>query len=181
MKRLVVSLMSGVVMLVLSTIAMGQTTPEGTKEEKIKASELPAAVADAIKINCPGCSIAKSTREVENGVTIYDIEFKSGQGEIAIATDGTVVDRETPVALNDVPAAALEVIRKSAAGGKIKQIAKGEVRAELKDGQIIKLASPKYFFEAELEKGNQVGEIEVTPEGQITEGPEWRKKGSKEN
>lgn len=180
MKRCIFSLMSAVVLLVLSTTAVGQTTPE-PKEAKVKPSELPAAVVEAIKANCPGCSIAKSTREVENGVNIYDIEFKAGQGEIAIATDGTVVDRETPVALSDVPAAALEVIRKSAAGGKIKQIAKGEVRAELKDGQIIKLPSPKYFFEAELEKGNQVGEIEVTPEGQITEGPEWRKKGSKEN
>ena len=48
-------------------------------------------------------------------------------------------------------------------------------------GLAFKLPTPKYFFEAELEKGNQVGEIEVTPEGQITEGPEWRKKGSKEN
>jgi hypothetical protein len=177
MKRLI--LMSAVAVLVLFTTAISQT--EDNNEVKIKKSQLPPAVADAIKANCAGCSIAKSTREVEHGVTIYDIEFKGKQGEIAIATDGSVVDRETPVPLNEVPAAALEVIRKSAAGGKIKQVAKGEVRAELKAGQIIKLPSPKYFFEAELEKGNQVGEIEVTPEGQITEGPEWRKKGSKEN
>ena len=181
MKRLIISLLSSVVVLVLLTTAMGQTTPEGSKETKVKPSELPAAVAAAIKANCAGCSIAKSTREVEHGVTVYDIEFKGKQGEIAIATDGSVVDRETPVSLNEVPAPALEVIRKSASGGKIKQIAKGEVHADLKNGQIIKLPSPRYFFEAELVKGNQVGEIEVTPEGQITEGPEWRKKGSKEN
>ncbi len=181
MKRLILSLMSALTVLVLFTTAMGQTTPEGTKEEKIKESQLPAAVVAAIKTNCASCSIAKASREIENGVTTYDIEFKGGQGEIAITTDGTVVDRETVVSLNDVPAAALETIRKAASGGKIKQVAKGEIRAELKDGQIIKLASPRYVFEAELEKGNEVGEIEVTPEGQIIEGPEWRKKGSKEN
>ena len=180
MKRYIPCLTSAIAILVLLTSAIAQTTPE-PKEAKVKPSELPAAVAAAIRENCAGCAIAKSTREVEHGVTIYDIEFKGKQGEIAIATDGSVVDREVPVSLNDVPAAALEVIRKTASGGKIKQIAKGEVRAELKAGQIIKLPTPKYFFEAELEKGNQVGEIEVTPEGQITEGPEWRKKGSKEN
>src|SRR4030095_334217 len=175
----IISLLTSVAVLVLLTTAVAQT--EGTKEAKVKPSELPAAVAAAIKANCAGCSIAKSTREVEHGVTVYDIEFKGKQGEIAIATDGSVVDRETPVSLNQVPAAALQVIRKSASGGKIKQIATREVHADLKDGQIIKLPSPRYFFEAELVKGNQVGEIEVTPEGQITEGPEWRKKGSKEN
>ncbi|HSE34234.1 MAG TPA: hypothetical protein VLA93_21850 [Pyrinomonadaceae bacterium] len=181
MKRLIISLLTSVAFLLLLTTAIGQTTPEGTREEKLKPSQLPEAVAASIQANCAGCSIAKSTREKENGVTIYDIEFKGGQGEIAIAADGSVIDRETVVSLSDVPVAALDVIRKSASGGKIKQVAKGEVRAELRNGQIIKLASPRYFFEAELEKGNQVGEIEVTPEGQITEGPEWRKKGSKEN
>ena len=30
-------------------------------------------------------------------------------------------------------------------------------------------------------KGNKVGEVVVTPEGQIAEGPKWRKKGSKQD
>ncbi len=32
-----------------------------------------------------------------------------------------------------------------------------------------------------LVKGNKVGEVVVTPQGQIAEGPRWRKKGSKED
>ena len=44
---------------------------------------------------------------------------------------------------------------------------------ELKDGRVIKLDTPKYLYEADLLNGNKVGEIVITPEGQVTEGPEW--------
>ena len=163
--------------LCISVFAM----QEGTKEQKIKLSQLPPAVVQVVKTNCTGCTIDKATREIENGVTIYDIEFKGGKGEIAIAEDGSVVDRETIVAIKDVPAAALDAIQKGASGAKIKQIAKDEIYAELKEGQIIKLESPKYVYEAELVKGTQVAEIEVTADGKIIEAPAWGKKGTKDN
>lgn len=180
MKRLFVSLTSSVMLaIVFTTTALAMQ--EGTSEEKLKISQLPAAVAHAIKSNCPGCDIDKAAREVENGVTVYDIEFKSGKGEIALAEDGSVIDRETAVSLKDVPPAALEAIRKGASGGKIKYVAKGEIHAELKDRQIIKLSSPRYVYEAGLQKDNQVAEIEVTSEGQVVEAPEWKRKGTKQN
>jgi hypothetical protein len=181
MKNAVVCLMFGVVVSIIFDTPIGQTMQEGAKEETIKVSQLPAAVVQAVKTNCAGCSIHKATREVENGVLIYDLEFKNRQGEMDVAEDGSVIDRETVVPLKDVPAAALDAIRKGAAGGAIKQVAKDEIRAELKNGQIIKLDTPKYLYEADLKKGNQVGEIQVTPEGQVTEAPQWRSKGSKEN
>ena len=173
MKRLFVFLMCGGILAIGSTITAGQ---DSAKEQRLKISQLPPAIVEAIKTNCSGCSIDKATREVENGVTIYDIEFKRGQGEIALTGDGSVVDRETVVLLKDVPAAALDAIRKGASGAKIKQIAKSEIRAELKDGQIIRLASPRYVYEAELEKGGQAAEIEVSSEGQVIEAPVWTKK-----
>jgi hypothetical protein len=42
---------------------------EGGKETKVKPAQLPPAVAQAIRSNCPICVIDKATREVENGVT----------------------------------------------------------------------------------------------------------------
>ena len=181
MNRLVVFLMCSIMAALGSTIIIGQETPEDAKEVKVKISQLPAAVVEAIKTNCSGCSIDKATREIEHGVTVYDIEFKRGQGEIAVATDGSVIDRETVVLLKDVPAAALDAIRRGAAGARIKHISKDEIRADLKDGQIIKLGSPRYVYEAELEKGNRAAEIEVSSEGQIIEAPRWMKRGAKEN
>jgi hypothetical protein len=181
MKRGGISWALGVVMMLALAMPTVRPIQQEGKEEKVKVSQLPAAVAEAIKSNCPNCVIDKATREMENGVTVYDIEFKSGQGEMDLAEDGSVIDRETVVQTKDIPPAALEAIQKGAAGGKIKQIAKDEVRAELKEGKVIKLDTPKYLYEADLVKGNQVAEIEVSPEGQVTEAPKWRTRGTKEN
>jgi uncharacterized membrane protein YkoI len=181
MNNAVVCLLVGFLFPIIFVTPTGHTMQAGAKEEAVKVSQLPAAVVQAVKTNCAGCSIHKAAREVENGVTIYDLEFKHRQGEMDVAEDGSVIDRETVVPLKDVPAAALDAIRRGALGGTIKQVAKDEVRAELKDGKIIKLDTPKYLYEAELEKGNQVAEIEVTAEGQVTEAPQWRRKGTKEN
>ena len=181
MIRRILFLICAVVVAIAATITPGKAMQDSAKEEKLKISQLPAAVVEAIKTNCAACSIDKATREIENGVTVYDIEFKSRQGEIALAEDGSVIDRETVVLLKDVPAAALDAIRKGASGAKIKHVAKGEIRAELKAGQIIKLDSPRYVYEAELEKGKQVAEIEVSSDGTVIEAPRWTKKGAKEN
>jgi len=63
--------------------------------------------------------------------------------------------------------------RDSESGGTIKQIARDEVRNELRDGRVIKLDTPKYLYEADLLNGNKVGETVITPEGQVTEEPKW--------
>jgi hypothetical protein len=181
MKGGTVFLRYGVVLLIGMLTSITHARQEGTKEAKIELSQLPSAVVQAIKTNCAGCPVDRATREIENGVTVYDIEFKDGQGEIALAEDGTVIDRETIVQLKDVPDAALDAIRKGASGGKIKQVAKDEIRAELKDGQIIKLGSPQYVYEAELVKGNQIAEIEVSPQGKVIEFSKWRRRGAKED
>ena len=178
MKRPYIAALGPIVILTVCALASA-ALQTGPKEERVKPSQLPAPVAQALKTNCPNCVIDKATREVENGVTIYDIEFKSGQGEMDVAEDGSVIDRETVVRQTDVPPPAMEAIRK--AGGKIRQIAKDEVLAELKDGTVIKLDNPRDLYEADLVKGNQVAEIQVTPEGQVTEAPMWRSRGSKEN
>src|SRR5689334_17810164 len=114
-------------------------TADGQKKATKKRLMFPPAVAATLKSECPDCVLSKATKEKENGVTIYDFEFKTGQGEMDVATDGSVINRETPADNDAVPAAAMEAIRKTAAGGKIKYIAKEEIRAQLKNGKVIKL------------------------------------------
>ena len=150
------------------------------QETKVKVSQLPAAVKRALETACPNCQIHKAAREVENGVTIYDFEFKHGKGEMDVTEDGLVVSRETVMHEEEVEAPALEAIRQAAAGGRVAQILREEVTADLLDGKVVKLDSPKFFYEAELAKGDQVAEIKVTPNGQVTEAPVWRKRGTKE-
>jgi hypothetical protein len=145
-------------------------------QEKIDI-KLPAAVAKAVKDNRPGAEIDKLTVEKESGINLYDIEFKAGKGEIEVAEDGTVMDIATIVEMKDIPKAAADAIQKAAAGAKIKQLEKSEVRAELKveggKGKIVKLAVPKFVYEAELVKDGQTGEVQVAPDGAIVEALKW--------
>jgi len=165
----------------MSAMTTAWATQIGTKEEKIKMSDVPAAVAQAVKTECPNCAVAKLTREVEHGVTIYDYEFKRGKGEMDVTQDGFVISRETVVRINEIPELARATILKAVTTGRVAQVVKEQVRAELTDGKVIKLDTPKYFYEADLVKGNQFAEIAVSPEGQVVEAPVWRKRGEKEN
>jgi len=151
---------SGVVALLVATVAAAQ----GAKQA---ASPLPAAVKQAVQVNKPGAEIDKLEIEKENGIKLYDIEFKAGQGEIEVAEDGTVMDVTTIVDVKDVPEAATAAIKTAAKGQAIKQFERSEVRAEIvKEGstwRISKLSTPKLVYEAELANG----EVEVTPDGKV--------------
>jgi hypothetical protein len=171
------------------TMSTGWAGQEGQEHAKKANAELPAAVAQAVKANVPNAEIATAEVEKEAGINLYDIEFKAGRGEIEVAEDGTVMDVATIIAMKDLPKAAAEAILKAAPGAKIKQLEKSEVRAEIKKegemGKIIKLATPKYVYEAELVKGEHRGEIQVAADGKVIEALKWsgektEEKGEKE-
>ena len=167
-----IPLLIGAVILLGPSTIMAQTQRKASN----RGIKLPAAVAAALKAECAECVVARVSREIEDGVKIYDFEFQKGQGEMDIAGDGTILNREIPIKADDVPVAVMEAIRKAAAGGRIIQIEKEEIRAELKSGKVVKLDSPKHDYEADLVKMTRFGEVVVTPDGQVTEGPKWRKK-----
>jgi len=164
------------------TGSMGWAEVQGKNETKKAKIEIPVAVAKAIKDNRPEAAIGKMDVEQEAGIVLYDIEFKAGKGEIEVAEDGTVMDIATIIEMKDLPKAAADAIQKAAQGAKIKQLEKSEVRAEIKiegeKGKIVKLATPKYVYEAELVKGNKTGEIQVAPDGKVVEALKWESEGS---
>src|SRR5215471_6334071 len=155
------------IVLVLATVCHAQS-----KSGRVKEPKLPAAVAEAIKSECPNCTIAKVTREKEDGIIVYDFEFRNGQGEMDVAADGTILERETQVPTSKIPAPALDAIRN--AGGTILLTETDEVRAEIKDGNVVKLDTPTIRYEADLVKENKTSEVVVTPDGQVTEAPKWK-------
>ena len=135
-----------------------------------RPAKLPAAVAQAVEENRPGAEIDKLEIEKESGLTLYDIEFKDGRGEIEVAEDGTVLDVTDIIDLKDVPPAAAAAIEKAAAGRRIKQVEKSEVRARIEkeggQGRLSKLATPECVYEAELSRG----EVEVAADGRLIKG-----------
>ena len=152
--------------------------PQGQEQAKKAKVELPPVVAKVVQANCPGAEIDQIDMEKEAGIVLYDIEFKAGKGEIEVAADGTVMDIATIVALKDISKAAAEAIQKAAPDATVKQVEKYEIRAEIKKegekGTLVKLASPRYVYEADLVKGEQRAEIQVAPDGKIVEAPQWK-------
>ncbi|TRZ87878.1 hypothetical protein D4R89_09020 [bacterium] len=169
------------VVLAASFVWAGQQDREQAKKANV---ELPPAVAKAVQENCPGAEIDKMDLEKEAAITLYDIEFKAGKGEIEVAQDGTVMDVATIIGLKDIPKLAAEAIYKAATGAAIKQVERSEVRAEIRKegekGTVVKLASPRYVYEAELVKGEHKGEVQVAPDGKVIEGPKWNKEEAEE-
>lgn len=149
--------------------SMGRAAAQGRPDAH--RSRLPAAVARAVDENRPGAEIDKLEVEKEEGITVYDFEFKDGRGEMDVAADGTVLDVSTLVEMKDVPEAAAAVIQRAARGTTIKQLSKSEVRGRIErqggKGRIAILATPEYIYEGELTKG---GEVEVTADGRIIKG-----------
>jgi uncharacterized membrane protein YkoI len=169
-----------VTLAVALTVSTGWARQESQEHAKKANVVLPAAVAKAVKASVPNAEIGTAELEKEAGINLYDVEFKADKGEIEVAEDGTVMDVATIVMMKDIPKGAAQAIRTAAAGATIKQLEKSEVRAEIKKegemGKIVKLATPKYVYEAELVKGDQRGEIQVAPDGKVIEELKWRTK-----
>jgi uncharacterized membrane protein YkoI len=142
--------------------------------------EIPAAVAEAIEANVPDAEINFVEVAEEGGITLYDIEFKADRGEIELAADGTVIDVVTVITMEELPGAAAKAIKDAIGDAKILRLEKSEIRSEIKKegemGTLVKLDTPRYVYEAELEKDGQKGEIEVDAEGNITEPLKWDEK-----
>ena len=151
---------------------------EGPKPVKPEV-ELPDAVAEAIKANIPDAEIDFVEVAEEDGITLYDIEFKADRGEIEVAADGTVIDVVTVITMEELPEAAAKAIKDAIEDATILRLEKSEIRSEIKKegemGTLVKLDTPRYVYEAELEKDGQTGEIEVDAEGNITEPLKWDK------
>ncbi|MCX5671703.1 MAG: hypothetical protein NTU94_10335 [Planctomycetota bacterium] len=177
-------LLVGAAVMVLALLGAA-TLPadEGCKKEKAKV-ELPEAAAKAINAAFPGATIAKVKAEDEDGMEVFEVELKIDKAEIEVTVTpcGIILEVETEVALKDVPEKARAAISKAAEGAQIKEIAKEEIRAEVKKeangvAKLVKLETPKIVFVAELVKGDQKGEIEVAPCGKIIEELKWKAKG----
>jgi len=154
---------------------------EGKEEAKAKV-ELPEAAAKALKDAFPTATIDEVEAEDEDGVKVFAVELKQGEEEmeVEVAADGTILSVETEIELKDVPEAAAKVINKAAEGGKVEEVKKEEIRAEVKDKKIVKLDKAKIVYEAEIEKGDQEGTIEVAADGTVVEQLKWKTKEKEE-
>ena len=153
---------------------VAHATPGAAKPLDISAP-LPDSVEQTYRATFPKGEISKLDVSEENGVTVYDIEFRDGEleKETDIAADGTMLEFTLVIDAKAVPAAAMKTIRKTAAGAKLGRIERIELSYETKDGAIVKLPAPETRYAAEMTKKNLKAEVIVSPAGKVIEPAEW--------
>jgi len=175
-----------VVMGLALAVSAAYAADEAKPEAKAKV-ELPEAAAKALKDAFPKATVDEVKMEKEEGITIYEVELKEDKSEmdVEVAADGTILEVETDVEMKDVPEAAAKAIQAAAEGAKIEELAKKEVRAEIKKegetAKLVKLEKAKTLYGAEIIKGDQKGEIEVAADGTVVEPLKWEEKGKEKH
>lgn len=136
--------------LILCTALSGADT-----EKKIKMKDLPppvqAAVKDLTKDNAVLAGLAK---EVENGKTLYEAEFKVNghTKDVTMDETGKIVTTEEEVSLASLPAPAREAMQKAV--GKRKLV---RLEAVTKDGTT--------YYEGLVKSGLKKTEVKIDPAG----------------
>lgn len=128
----------------------------GDDEEQVSIDQVPAAVKATILKEAKGGTVKKIERETEKGKTIYEAEINidGREIEIEVAADGTLLEIEEEVSLDQVPAAVKATILKEAKGAAIM-----EVERETSSG--------KTFYEAEWRADGKEVEIKVAADGTL--------------
>ena len=85
----------------------GERAESGDQERGIVAARVPAAVREGVHRTYPNAIVTKWAAEVENGRTVYEAETRDGttRRDMLVGTDGTILETETQVASDQLPAA----------------------------------------------------------------------------
>jgi hypothetical protein len=144
-------------------------------QEKNLEAKLPAAVKKTFRAKFAKAEIEKLDVEEENGVTVYDLEFRDGttEKETDITADGTMLEFTVVIDAKDVPEQAMKPIRKAAEGATMKRIERIEISYETKDAKTIKLPKSVMRYAVELSKGRESAEIVVARDGKVIEPARW--------
>jgi hypothetical protein len=138
-------------------------------------AKLPEPVEKTFRVTFPDAVIQKLSSEVEEGVTVYDFEFKDGEREkeTDIAADGTMLEWTLVIPSDAVPEPIMKVFLANAKGGKLGRLERIEVDYELADAKAVKLSKQLTRYAAEMTKGSKKAEVIVNSDGSVFEKPEW--------
>ena len=136
---------------------------------------LPERVEKTFKAKFPQAEVTKLDVEKENGVTVYDFEFRdsASEKETDIAADGTMLEITLVIDATAVPPAAMNTIRSASKGAQVKRIEQIEVRYRTHDGKLTKLPKPITQYAVEMMRGDRKAEIVVAPDGSLLEPANW--------
>jgi hypothetical protein len=141
----------------------------------VDPAKMPEPVANTFKTMFPNATIDKLDVEEEEGVMVYDFEFRAGgkEKEADIAGDGTMMESTLVVVAKDIPAAAMKTIKKTAGKATLGRLEWIASYYKPEGGKLVQLPKEQISYAAEMNKGDKWAEVFVDPAGKITEKPVW--------
>jgi hypothetical protein len=151
--------------LVVAVAAMAVVV---TYAEKGQEAALPTAVKAVLAEIYPNAVLAEA--KAGEGLTVYEVELEQAGGdiELTLAPDGTVLESETEISLDELDPVVKKAIvdAAEAQGAKIE-----EVKKEVTEWVVTlkKLDVPESSYEAELVRDGQKIELKVAAGGAVLE------------
>jgi uncharacterized membrane protein YkoI len=125
-------------------------------EKKIPRSALPPAVERTVRLQTQGAIIKGFTMETEHGKVEYEVEttVNGHSRDVSIAPDGTVLEVEEAVTMDNLPPAAKSALLAHAKGAQI-----GKIESITKNGKIV-------AYEAHVVNAGKRSEILIGSNGE---------------
>ncbi|HYV24906.1 MAG TPA: hypothetical protein VE969_06680 [Pyrinomonadaceae bacterium] len=132
------------------------------QERKINRSQLPPAVEQTVAKESEGATIKGFATEIEHGQKFYEASLvvNGHTKDILIDRQGNIVEVEEQVAMDSLPVAVQDALKKNAGRGTISVI-----ESLTKKGQLV-------AYEAQVKHGKRRSEIQVGPNGEKLKRPE---------
>ena len=148
--------------VVLVLIALATCEVAVAQEKKLKREQLPPAVEKTVARESQGATINGFSTEIENGKRLYEVELMvdGHSKDISMDRDGNILEVEAEVAMDSLPAAVQEGLRKAAGAGTI-----GKIESLTKRGKLV-------AYEGHVKTGTKRSEIQVGPNGEKLAHPE---------
>jgi hypothetical protein len=161
--------------LVAAVLGGAAILPLAARAQKATETKLPEVVRKTFEAKFPRAEIQKVEVEEEDGVTVYDVEFKDAQGEkeTDITADGTMLEITYVIRPEDLPEAAARPILKAAEGATRGRTERIEISHQTRDGKAVKLPKPATHYAMEMTRGDRSAEIVVDSDGKVIEEPNW--------
>lgn len=142
--------------IALVAIALATCSVAVAQEKKLKREQLPPAVEKTVARESQGATINGFATEIENGKRLYEVELTvdGHSKDISMDKNGNILEVEAEVAMDSLPTAVQEGLRKAAGAGTI-----GKIESLTKGGKLV-------AYEAHVKTGAKRSEIQVGPNGE---------------
>jgi hypothetical protein len=155
--KIVLLSLGAAALLCVASVARAEK-PEATEEDEFPFAQAPAAVQDTMRRVAGSAVPDELDKEVENGVVVYQGEYRSGSSEnsIKVAENGDLLEVKKEVTAAQLPSAVRATVDKALAGGSIKKAREVYLKGAKTPG----------YYEVKLAGAHQK-RIKVRPTGEV--------------